>query len=252
MRQDNKIIRSNRMQTILSTARSAYRRKGLLYILSTGTRMLLDWPTNSLQLWYYKRFKSSETFEFNGNAYHYLYHSYCTSWKNERSVVIPIIWSIVRSGYEQKNRILEVGNVLSYVFDVGHDVLDKYEDKSGIINEDVTTFNPSYQYDLIVSIFTLHLVGLYDEPNADPYRGLQAFENLRRILAPGGQMVIATPLGENTALDDFFKSNSLQFTNQYFFKGNSKSGWKQVGSKDIGSNGSHNQSAFILSIYDKK
>jgi hypothetical protein len=98
---------------------------------------------------YYRIFRSKETFEFQGNAYHYLFNAYCPTWKNERAAILPIAWNILQKYRQQKKRILEVGNVLSYVFEVDHDILDKYEITGGVINEDVVDFNPSKRYDLI-------------------------------------------------------------------------------------------------------
>jgi SAM-dependent methyltransferase len=225
-------IHAQMLDTILLQARQAYRRKGLYYIIRIGIKMALDLPKVYFWLWYYKTFKSSETFEFQGNTYRYLFHPYCTSWKNERAIVIPIIWDIVKRNKEQKKRILEVGNVLSYVFYVNHDVLDKYEIKDGIINEDVVDFNPSNQYDLIVSIFTLHLVGWYETPR-NPVKSLRAIENLKRILAAGGQMIVVHPLGQNQEMDDLLKKGVLQFNSQYFFKRISNYKWIQVQWEDI-------------------
>jgi len=73
---------------------------------------------------FYKLFRSSRTFTFNGKEYKYFIHTYNPTWRKERSVEIPIIKEIVRK-FKGKE-ILEVGNVLSHYYPVNHDILDKY------------------------------------------------------------------------------------------------------------------------------
>jgi SAM-dependent methyltransferase len=225
-------IRTYIWDTILSKARQAHKKRGLYYVISTGAKMILDLPGNYFFLWYHKSFKSSETFEFQGNTYHYLFHSYYTSWKNERAVAIPIAWDIVTRYQEKKKRILEVGNILSYIYKVNHDILDKYETKDGIINKDVVDFSTSEQYDLIICILTLQHVGWYESPR-DPTKVVYAIENLKRFLAPGGQMVIVHGLGENLEMDDLMKNGILQFHQLYFLKRISSHRWKQVQLEDV-------------------
>ena len=214
--------------SIWSQAKEAYKREGLYYVFRTGFLI----ACNYIRLWYYRIFKSSATFEFQGDTYHYLFHPYPPSWKNERAVVIPIVWNIVKRNRDQNKRILEVGNVLSHVFQVNHDILDKYEIMDGVINEDVVDFNPSKQYDLIVSIVTLQSVGWYETPR-DPTKVLRAIENLKRLLAPAGQMIIIHPLGENPEMDKLLRNGILQFSKQYYLKRISNYKWQEVKWKDV-------------------
>jgi SAM-dependent methyltransferase len=212
---------------LLSEAREAYQKKGLYHVFHTGFTMVVEY----MWLWYFKRFKSSYTFEFQGNTYHYFFHPRIEktgpSWKNERAVALPIIWSFVKKYQEQKKIILEVGNVLSYVFKVNHDILDKYEITNGVINQDVVDFNPSKQYDLIVSILVLEHVGWSEMPE-EPMKVLKAIQNLKRILAPGGQIVAVVGLGYNPHMDDLLSKGILQFDQQYYLKRISKYRWQQV------------------------
>ena len=92
------------------------------------------------KLHYYKIFKSSRTFLFNGKRYKYFQHKYNTTWRTERAVEIPIVWKLVKNN--KKKNILEVGNVLSHYFPVNHDILDKYEHEPDVINQDVVDFQP--------------------------------------------------------------------------------------------------------------
>src|SRR6202034_3735504 len=108
-------------------------------------------------------------------TYYYFYHRYNYTWKNERTIEIPIIWDIIRKNPNKE--ILEVGNVLSHYYQVHHTILDKYEKGDNVINEDVIDFNPKKKYDLIVSISTLEHVGWDEEPR-QPLKILTAVTNL--------------------------------------------------------------------------
>ena len=212
---------------LTNRAKRAYERKGLYYLIRTS----LIAGFAHLGVWYYRLFKSSETFEFQGKTFHYLFHPYQASWRNERAVFIPIFWDIVKRYQEQNKRILELGNMLSYVYDVKHDVLDKYEIAEGVINEDVAEFHPSKQYDLIISILTLQVVG-WDEKPRDPMKTLHAINNLKNILAPGGQLILALGLGYNTEMDKLLRNGVIHFDKQYYLKRISGYRWQQVSSFD--------------------
>ncbi|MEK6586221.1 MAG: hypothetical protein AABZ24_07730, partial [Nitrospirota bacterium] len=118
----------------------------------------------------------AKTFQFDGREYEYLYHPYNRTWKNERGVEIPIFRELLLK-YEGK-RVLEVGNVLSHYFPIRHEVIDKYEVSSGVINQDIVEFVPQDKYDLIISISTLEHVG-WDEQPQKPGKLLQAIDHLR-------------------------------------------------------------------------
>ena len=212
---------------LLSEAREAYRTKGLHHVFRSGVTMITD----RIWLWYFKTFKSSDTFELQGKTYHYIFHPRIEmtepSWKNERVVALPIVWAVVKRYQQQKKRILEVGNVLSYVFKVDHDILDKYEITDGVINEDVVDFNPDKQYDLIVSIVVLEHVGWSEMPE-DPMKVIRAIQNLKRILAPGGQILVIVGLGYNPHMDNLLSKGILQFDKQYYLKRISGYKWQEV------------------------
>jgi SAM-dependent methyltransferase len=213
---------------LVSQAIKAYKREGLYYVIRVSAVNILGY----LLVWYYRKFKSSESFEFQGNSYRYFFHPYGTTWRNERAAVVPIIWDIVKKGREQEKRILEVGNMLSYYFKVDYDILDKYEIVDGVINEDVVHFNPSKRYDLIVSPLSLMSVG-WDEDPQDPNKVLHAINNLKRLLAPGGQIVVALGLGHNLGMDKLLKSSELQFDRHYYLKRISGYRWKEVDRLDL-------------------
>lgn len=228
--------------SLVSQAIKAYKRKGLYYVVRVGAPTIFRY----LLAWYFRKFRASEGFRFHGNTYRYLFHPYVTTWRNERAAVIPIIWDIVKKSREQEKRILEVGNVLSYYFKVDHDILDKYEIMDGVINEDVVDFNPLKRYDVIISIFTLVVVGWSEDIEAyrtganspgvsprDPNKVLRAINNLNRLLAPGGQIVVFHPLGQNSAMDKLLKSGELRFDKHYYLKRISGYRWKEVDGLDL-------------------
>lgn len=146
---------------------------------------------------YCEAFRSARTFLYEGSEYHYLYHPYNLAWRNERSVEVPIASKVI--GACGSESVLEVGNVLGHYGISGQTVLDKYETGSGVINEDAREFDTDQRFGLIVSISTLEHVGMDDGPE----RGgpLEAIENLRRLLSPGGLLFATAPVGLNPAFD---------------------------------------------------
>jgi SAM-dependent methyltransferase len=174
-------------------------------------------------------------FAFQGDTYEYFYRSRGRTWRNERAVEIPVIMRIVERNRDK--RILEVGNVLSNYFHVDHDILDKYEEREGVINDDVVTFEADEKYDLIVSISTLEHVG-WDElkwqgswssgksptdTGDEPMKVLKALENLRRLLNENGTIVATWGLGYNTELDTLLDEGRLPGVECLCLKRTSKS-----------------------------
>jgi len=187
---------------------------------------------NHVLCWYHRIFRSNDTFEFQGATYNYFFHAYCTTWRNERTVAVPIIWNLVRRFEEQNKKILEVGNVLSYYFKVNHDILDKYEIMDGVINEDVIDFKPAKQYDLIVSIVTLEHVGWSESPK-DPAKVIRAFESLKSLLSPGGQLVVVMGLGLHDQFDTSLRGKKIEFTDQRFMKHLKGYEWQEATLEDV-------------------
>lgn len=227
-----RLVKTSIWDTIFENAKHTYERKGLDSVLLIGLKMAFNIPKNRFLFWYYKTFRSSDTFEFQGNTYHYLIHPYCTSWKNERAVIIPIIWKLVKTYLAQGKRILEVGNTLSYVYPVSHDIVDKYEITDGVINEDVVSFRPNKQYDLIFSIVSMQCIG-WDETPREPTKILPAMENMMNLLAPGGQIFVFLGLGYNYEMDKLLRNGILKFDKQYYLKRISSFKWQEVSWEEI-------------------
>lgn len=184
-----------------------------------------------LLLHYYKIFRFYKKFTFKGKKYPYFYQQHNWTMLGERCVEVPIVWQIVKQ--YQRKKILEVGNVLPHYFPVKYDVIDKYEKWPGVINQDITDFKPTKRYDLIVSISTLEHIG-WDEDPRRPEKVLKAMSNLKRLLAPGGQMIITIPLAFNSYLDQAIEKNLLGFKELYFLKRISADNtWKEVGWNEV-------------------
>ena len=213
---------------MISRAKHAYNREGLYYILRSGLMMFLGY----ILIYYYKMFKSSETFEFQGKTYPYYFHPYCTTWRNERTVAVPIIWDIVKEYEEKGKNILEVGNMLSYYFKVSHDVLDKYEITKGVINDDVVDYKSSKKYDLIVSVVTLPEVGWHESPR-DPTKTTRALENLKTLLSPDGEMAVVLNLGINPEFDKSLENKTIKFTKQGYLKHLKGYRWQESDWEDV-------------------
>jgi len=220
-----------RKGNVFSAIRQAYKEQGLYYLLRTAPSYILDASVNKIPNYllslYYKWDKSSETFQFQGDEYHYLFHTYCSTWKNERCVVIPIAWKVIQTYQDQEKNILEIGNVTSYFYHTTHDVLDKYEIMDNVINEDVTDFHPSKKYDLIFSIVTLQCVGWNEYPRENS-KILRTMQNLKRLLAPDGVILIIHGLGENKEMDNLIKNGILQFNKEFYLKRSHDFRWEQT------------------------
>lgn len=178
------------------------------------------------EFWFVRTFRSNRKFIFDGKAYAYYYSMYGTTWRTERSVEIPIVWSCVQQYSRMSKRILEVGNVLSYRFSSSHKILDKYEKGSGIINEDVAYYRSQEKYDLIVSISTLEHVG-WDEQPKEPTKILTAIDNLKSMLSNDGMLIVTLPVGQNYEMDKMFQQGLIKF-DKIFYMDFNKGSWVQV------------------------
>ncbi len=157
-------------------------------------------------VYFYKKFT------FRNKKYSYFYHSYNITFFDERTVEIPIFAELV-SSYKNK-RILEVGNVLSNYFKVDYDIVDKYDQAPGVINQDVVTYKTNKKYELIISISTLEHVG-WDEVPRKPQKIFAAMKNLKNLLTPHGFLIASIPLGYNSYLDTLLKKEKIGFNKQY-------------------------------------
>jgi len=226
---------------------------GLYYVTSYIVKIILDRLKIFFLYYYYKIFNLPKNFLFEGKNYNYFCHLYNTTWRNERTIEIPIIWDIVKK-YHGKE-ILEVGNVLSHYFNVDYDILDKYEKAKGVINKDVANFQSPKKYDLIVSISTLEHVGWDMGDNLrNPMKILQAIKNMKKCLAPKGKIIITLPFGYNYSLDELLGQGKIQFTKQYCLKRiSSNNNWIQVNCEECCNEKydfiHHSAKALLIGVY---
>ena len=239
---------------LINTVLTTYNKKGLRYLLHAGTRFLtLKFRAILEYILYYKFFNKS--FYFCNNEYHYFIHPHNTTWRNERAVEIPIILGYLKSDKLQNKRVLEIGNVLSHYVATKHDILDKYEVQSGVINQDIVDFNPILKYDLILSISTLEHVG-FDELPRDPNKIIYALNNIQNLLSQGGQAIITLPMGYNEKMDKMIAENKIQFNEKHVLKRISFIRWIEIGWDEINeikySKPFPNANALIIGIINKR
>lgn len=206
------------------SAKQALAERGLAYVLRVGAL----WATFPLWGLLFRIFP--RTFRFDGRTYRCFFHSYNSTWSNERAVEVPIARALLAEN--RGKRVLEVGNVLSHYLPAGHEILDKFERGPAIRNEDVVAFRSDAPYDLIVSISTLEHVGWDEEPK-DPGKILQAVANLASLLAPGGRMVVTLPLGYNPEMDALLARNAIPFTRRHCLKRRGWCTWKEAAWEEI-------------------
>lgn len=223
--------RSSILSELLKEARLSLKKKGIIHVLKMGFVTINEY----IQLFYLKKAHSTETFDFNGKKYLYLFHGRVAgagpSWKNERCVNIPVMWEAIEEYRRNNKKVLELGNVISYALDIDHDVIDKYELMDGIINEDIVDFKPAIKYDLIVSVLCLQSVG-WDEVPKDPPKLLRAVENMNNMLAPGGIMMISVGWGWNQYFEKLILDGDFKFDKQWYLKKEKGFKWREVQSID--------------------
>jgi hypothetical protein len=159
--------------------------------------------------------RRSRSFAFNGFVLPYFCSSFNTTTENERGIEIPIVWHYLKPRLSE--RVLEVGNVLQHYLLFQHDILDKYEQSPGVLNQDILDFVPAHRYDLILSISTLEHVG-WDEERIDLAKGMQALCHLNNLLTERGLLVATIPIGYNPHFDRAALGNNSPFSSCYYFK----------------------------------
>jgi len=210
---------------IVKKVQFLYKRQGILGPIRALGRKIYYYgfrvPANAIAfVWAatVRRWRFPE-FSFRGKRYPYCYKFKNFTWITERTVEVPVVLPYLREAYAEKKKVLEIGEVLRQFSEFkGHDILDKYEYKKGVINKDIVDFKPDGKYDLIVSVSTIEHVG-WDQPEEpDPEKIPRALELVKSWLAPQGIAVITMPIGYNTELDKRLRAGSLPFSEEYFLK----------------------------------
>lgn len=165
------------------------------------------------------------TFEFRGKRFPCFYHRYNMTWAGERAVEVPIARSYLEQC--QGKSILEVGNVLSHYFPIRHEVLDKFEKGTGVINKDILDFKPGKQYALIISISTFEHIGFDDEADEPSDKKIaRAIAACWDLLTPDGRLVLTVPLGYNPDLDRMIATGELGATEESYLRRATRLGWE--------------------------
>jgi hypothetical protein len=200
------------LKSKIDIIKKAYREHGVRYVIFRMVKYIYVQALDVLTPFYFKWiYRKNNSFIFQGKSYRYLYHSYNTTWKNERQVEVPIIWDLVQNS--KGKRVLEIGNVLRHYFHCRHDVVDLYENYPGVINQDIEIFHPANKYDLVVSISTFEHIGCDENEPDNHNKFIQAINNVvGNILAPGGKFTLTIPLGQNIEMEKILKAGFIQFT----------------------------------------
>ena len=207
-----------------ATIRRLWGEKGAYFVIRRS------WCRLIFPYWLYTSLGHNRKFHLNGHSYRYFYNRYNTAWRNERTVEIAIFKAMLDQ-YRSK-RVLEVGNVLSHYFrDIipgrSHIVVDKYELAEGVVNEDVITYEAE-PFDLVMSISTLEHVG-WDEKPRDPEKVLVAIDNLKKLVKPGGELVVSMPVAYHPPLDRALEEGKVAFDKVTYMKRmNQYNSWREV------------------------
>ena len=176
--------------------------------------------------------RSGATFECLGESYRYFTHPYNATWRNERAVEIPIALRFLAQNRGQ--RLLEVGNVLSYYtseidsWPADYDVVDKYERSPGVRNIDFLSLAPSEPYDALISISTFEHIG-WDESPRDPAKVVRALAHLAQVVRNRERVLLTFPLGYHPQLDALAGGDGLGFCqSSALVRVNRRNDWREV------------------------
>ena len=150
-----------------------------------------------------------KTFLFKGNNLYYNRIQYNNP--TERAVEVSIGFNFL-ADVKKSDRVLEVGNVLSYyenllserVGVINRKILDKFEIDIGVDNEDLMNLPSEEKYDAIVSVSTVEHIGQGVDPSGaygestdgrDLEASLKAIAKIYDLLAVEGKALITVPFG---------------------------------------------------------
>ena len=164
----------------------------------------------------------SRSFTFQGREFFYnrIPFNNC----NERAVEIPLAFDFL-ARQPQRERVLEIGNVLQHYENALSDTLglrsrrivDKFEVAPGVDNSDFMDIDSAEQYQAIVSISTIEHIGQTSDPTgqfgerahgADHEAPLKAIVKIYQHLTDGGQALITVPFGQLIAGGWYVQSSS--------------------------------------------
>jgi hypothetical protein len=213
-------------------AATAWHDTGLIRMIETEdsmiTKTVSQWPWGEPIAVLRHLTAPQPVFSFGGRTLPYFMHAYHSTYRNERTIEIPVALSFI----SKYSTVLEVGNVLNHYVTLPHDVVDKYEVYPGVINADVVDFTPATQYDLVLSISTLEHVG-WDEKPQDPRKVITAISRMLSFVKPGGRMVFTVPIGWNPHLDQLLFRHEVVTTNAWYMKRINRQEWEECSMEDV-------------------
>lgn len=170
-------------------------------------------------------------FRFQGAELEVFYHAYNMTWASERGVEVPIARHFLAK--HDPAQTLEVGNVLSHYAPVQHTVLDKFERGANVINEDILTYRPGRQFDLILSISTFEHIGFDDEAEgSSAEKILAALDACKALLTPTGKLVITIPINYNPELDELIRAGELPPSTRTFLLRTGATDWREASQEE--------------------
>jgi hypothetical protein len=173
---------------------------------------------------YHRLTSFPKTFLFYGREYRYFFHAYNKTWMNERAIEIPLVSNLINQYDPQE--ILEVGNVTSHYVKTSHTIVDKYERRNNVLNQDIVALDKNQKYKFIFSISTIEHIG-WDETPRESGKHRVALKKMIELLKPGGNLLITIPIGYNLDLDQDLFSGTLVGKVDYFLR-TSNCIWQQV------------------------
>jgi hypothetical protein len=197
---------------LLNRGKIIFQQQGPLAAVKSG----LDKAAVLLLAPVYQAMRGHKSFQIGKKNLKYFIHSYNATWRNERTVEIPLAWDFIALR-KPGDRVLEIGNVMANYDKFGHTVVDKYEKSPGVINEDIITYAPKAKFDLAFSISTFEHIG-WDEQPRQPEKVEAAIKRVREFLAPGGKAMITFPTGYNNYLDGLLAAGTHGFDDHFFLR----------------------------------
>lgn len=177
----------------------------------------------------FRKLKVKKSFILNNISYNYFFHPHGSCF-NERCVEIGMVLDKIKD-YDSCD-VLEVGNVLNEYIDIFHTVVDKYDKRTGIINEDIIDYGSDKRYKFIFSISTFEHIGYDEGPGVllhDEDKVISCLDNVKSLLAKGGVLFVTMPIGYRIGLDDNIFDGRLGFDKEHFLKRVSSSNrWVEI------------------------
>lgn len=178
-------------------------------------------------------------FEFEGKAFNYFINAKNKTYNNERTVEV----ALAQHFYRNCNHTIELGNVSSQYFKSNFEIIDKYEKKRGVKNQDFLELDVSKYLGFdFLSISTIEHIAWdefhrYSSDDNTSKKVMEhkihdlIFKKITKIAGKDGRILITVPFGYNKYLDRYIQSKlKMEFPNlqvSYLSRINMKNEWAQ-------------------------